>query len=63
MATGSTLGHVALWNLEEKCLASTLRHAHEGSVTAIRFLQSQPLLISTSPDNSLKVSSSLFYLY
>jgi U3 small nucleolar RNA-associated protein 21 len=55
MATGSTLGHVALWNLEEKCLCGTLRYAHEGSVTAIRFLQSQPLLISTSPDNSLKV--------
>ena len=56
MATGSTLGHIALWNLEERCLSSTLRHAHDGSVTAIRFFQSQPLLISTSPDNSLKVS-------
>lgn len=56
MATGSTLGHIALWNLEERCLFSTLRHAHDGSVTAIRFFQSQPLLISTSPDNSLKVS-------
>ena len=56
MATGSTLGHIALWNLEDRCLSSTLRHAHDGSVTAIRFFQSQPLLISTSPDNSLKVS-------
>ncbi|XP_028418818.1 WD repeat-containing protein 36-like [Dendronephthya gigantea] len=55
MATGSALGHIALWNLEERCLSSTLRHAHDGSITAIRFLQSQPLLISTSPDNSLKM--------
>lgn len=59
MATSSALGHIALWNLEERCLSSTLRHAHDGSVTAIRFLQSQPLLISTSPDNSLKVSKPL----
>jgi U3 small nucleolar RNA-associated protein 21 len=61
MATGSTLGHVALWNLEERCLSSTLRHAHDGSVTAIRFLQSQPLLISTSPDNSLKVRKTRYF--
>lgn len=56
MATGSTLGHIALWNLERKCLLSSIRSCHDGSVTSCRFLPSQPLMITTSPDNSLKVS-------
>lgn len=55
MATGSPPGHIALWNLEDRCLSSTLRYAHDGCVSGMKFLQSQPLLASASPDNSLKV--------
>ena len=61
MATGSPLGHIALWNLEDRCLSATLRYAHGGCVSGMRFLQSQPLLISSGPDNSLKVSLSFFF--
>ncbi|XP_046846827.1 WD repeat-containing protein 36-like isoform X2 [Xenia sp. Carnegie-2017] len=55
MATGSTLGHIALWNLERKCLLSSIRSCHDRSITSCRFLPSQPLMITTSPDNSLKI--------
>ena len=57
MATGSTLGHIALWNLEEKRLQSQMRQCHNGSVTGMKCLPSEPLMVTSSPDNSLKVCS------
>ncbi|XP_022806762.1 WD repeat-containing protein 36-like [Stylophora pistillata] len=55
MASASTEGHIALWDLEKRRLSSTLRDAHTGSVCGIRFLSSQPLLATSGPDNSLKI--------
>ena len=55
MATGSTIGHITFWDLEKKRLITVLRHAHANSVTGMKFLQRQPTMITSSPDNSLKV--------
>ena len=55
MASASTAGHIALWNLEDRRLSTTLRDVHRGSVCGMKFLPSQPLLVTNGPDNSLKV--------
>ena len=55
MATGSTSGHVALWDLEKRKVHSCLRDCHSGSVTGMKFLQNQPLMITSGQDNSLNV--------
>ena len=55
MASASTEGHIAIWDLEKRQLGSTLRDAHNGSVCGMKFLATQPLLATNGPDNSLKV--------
>lgn len=55
MATGSVSGHISVWDLEKKEFSHTLYDAHSGTVCGMRFLQKQPLLISSGSDNSLKV--------
>ena len=55
MASGSTSGNIALWDLERKRLLSTIYNAHHGTVSGMEFLQSQPLLVSNGADNSLNV--------
>uniref|UniRef100_A0A1I8NQ29 Uncharacterized protein n=1 Tax=Stomoxys calcitrans TaxID=35570 RepID=A0A1I8NQ29_STOCA len=54
MATASTNGYVAFWNLEEKKIASQLQ-AHEDSITTTICLPNEPLILTTSPDNSMKL--------
>lgn len=53
MATGSGQGHVVFWNLEKKKVENQIL-AHSDSVTGLKFLPNEPLLVSSSPDNSLK---------
>ncbi|XP_065834834.1 WD repeat-containing protein 36-like isoform X2 [Oscarella lobularis] len=55
MASAGTAGHVALWDLEKKRLLSTMYDCHDGSVSSLHFLPSQPLLVSTGQDNSINV--------
>lgn len=55
MITGSTAGHIALWNLEEKKLQSQIRHAHHSTVSGMSCLPSEPLMVTSAADNSLKV--------
>ena len=56
MATGSTQGHIVLWDLEERKLQSQMRESHNGAVTGMKCLPSEPLMVTSSSDNSLKVS-------
>ena len=56
MATGSSVGHIALWDLEEKKLRAQIRHAHASAVCGMKCLPSEPLMVTSSSDNSLKVS-------
>lgn len=55
MATGSTCGHIVFWNLEERKVESQLLAAHDGAVTGMAFLPNEPLVLSSSPDNTLKL--------
>lgn len=55
MASASTLGHIAFWDLEKRQLGTVLHDAHEGTVSGMKFLPSEPLLVTNGPDNSLKV--------
>ncbi|XP_078034603.1 WD repeat-containing protein 36 [Augochlora pura] len=55
MATGSLEGHIVFWNLEERKVESQLHKAHFGAVTGLKYLPNEPLLVSSSPDNSLKL--------
>ena len=68
MASASTEGHIALWDLEKRQLGTALRDAHKGVVCGMKFLASQPLLVTNGPDNSLKVGfiisqAGLFHIY
>ena len=56
MASASTLGHIAFWDLEKCQLGTVLHDAHEGTVSGMKFLPSEPLLVTNGPDNSLKVT-------
>ena len=56
MATGSPLGQIAVWDLDERKLSSIQHDAHFAAVTGLQFIHvvQQPLLV-TSADNSVKV--------
>ncbi|XP_012945406.1 WD repeat-containing protein 36 isoform X2 [Aplysia californica] len=55
MVTGSASGHIALWDLENRKLHSYLEEAHFASVTGLVCLPSEPLMVTSAADNSLKV--------
>ncbi|KAI9029391.1 Utp21 specific WD40 associated putative domain-containing protein [Hyaloraphidium curvatum] len=54
MATGGPAGDVTLWDLEKRRVAHVARGAHDGPVATCVFVPGQPLLVTSSPDNSLK---------
>lgn len=55
MVTGSTAGHISLWDLENRKLHSYMLEAHYSSVTGLSCLPSEPLMVTSAADNSLKV--------
>lgn len=55
MVSAGPLGHVALWDLEKGKLATQMRSLHDGPITGCKFIQHEPLLVTTSLDNSAKV--------
>eukprot|EP00794_Sanderia_malayensis_P006767 gene6767-7529_t len=55
MATGSTAGHVSLWDLEKRQIHSIIHDCHHGNVSGMKFLQNQPLMITSGSDNTLKL--------
>ncbi|TGZ53856.1 WD repeat-containing protein 36 [Temnothorax longispinosus] len=55
MATGSLGGQIVFWNLEQRMVESQLCNAHNAAVTGLRYIPNEPLLVSSSPDNSLKL--------
>ncbi len=59
LASSSTNGTIAIWDLQERGkVLHTIRDAHEAAVTGLQWVAGQPLLISSSGDNSIKVSFS-----
>jgi hypothetical protein len=55
LLSGSPAGHIALWNLEERKLAAQMRDAHCRAVSGMRALPGEALLVTSSPDNTLKM--------
>ncbi|KAJ9115237.1 hypothetical protein QFC20_001104 [Naganishia adeliensis] len=55
LATSSTNGSIAIWDLATKGrVLHVLRDAHEAPVSGLQWVMGQPLLISSSGDNSIK---------
>ena len=52
VASASPLDHIAVWDLDRRRLGAVLRDAHNGAVGGMEFLSSQPLLVTSGPDNS-----------
>ncbi len=52
--TMSTSGHIAIWNLNDKKLAGQMRDAHLSDVTGMACFPGEPLLVTSSPDNTVK---------
>ncbi|KAG9487945.1 hypothetical protein GDO78_007643 [Eleutherodactylus coqui] len=55
MAAGSPIGHIGLWDLEEKKLMSQMRKAHSTAIAGLTFVHGEPLLITNGADNALRV--------
>lgn len=58
MAAGSPVGHIALWDLEEKKLMCQMQDAHSTAIAGMTFVPGEPLLITNGADNALRVSYS-----
>ncbi|CAM2719555.1 unnamed protein product [Rotaria socialis] len=55
MATGSSTGHICIWNLDTCHLISQMRQAHkECAIASLHFIPGEPLLISNGSDNALR---------
>ena len=55
MASSNSQGDLALWDLESRRLFHLERNAHDGTIHSCYFYPNQPLLITASTDNSLKI--------
>ncbi|XP_059053649.1 WD repeat-containing protein 36 [Achroia grisella] len=55
MVTGSTAGHIVMWDLEEKRVLSQVKSAHSSEIAGLQCLMSEPLMVTNSEDNSLKL--------
>lgn len=58
LATASSSGHIALWDLNlGGRLLHVVRGAHDGPVVSVEWVPGQALLVSSGEDNSVKVRS------
>ncbi|GLH15569.1 Protein will die slowly [Gryllus bimaculatus] len=55
MLSGSLSGHIVLWDLEERKPLTQLVSAHSGAVAGMKCLANEPLMVTSSPDNTLKM--------
>ncbi|KAL0965784.1 hypothetical protein UPYG_G00285670 [Umbra pygmaea] len=55
MAAGSPVGHIGLWDLEEKKLVCQMRDAHNTAIAGLTFLHGEPLLITNGADNAIRI--------
>ncbi|PPQ63266.1 hypothetical protein CVT24_006791 [Panaeolus cyanescens] len=55
LASASSAGHVALWDLNERGrLLHMIKGAHDGAISALEWVPGQPVLITSGDDNSVK---------
>lgn len=55
MVSGTKVGHIVFWDLEERKVATQQLKAHSRSVTGLQYLPNEQLIVSSSSDNSLKM--------
>ncbi|GMH23837.1 hypothetical protein Nepgr_025680 [Nepenthes gracilis] len=55
LASGGSSGVINIWNLEKRRLRSVIREAHDSSVISLYFFANEPVLMSSSADNSIKM--------
>ncbi|XP_010681761.2 U3 small nucleolar RNA-associated protein 21 homolog [Beta vulgaris subsp. vulgaris] len=55
LASGGTSGVISVWNLEKRRLQSVIREAHDGAIISLHFFANEPVLMSSSADNSIKM--------
>ncbi|VFR02322.1 unnamed protein product [Cuscuta campestris] len=55
LASGGSSGVISIWNLEKRRLQSVIREAHDCSVISLHFFANEPVLLSSSSDNSIKM--------
>lgn len=54
MVSSGNTGNIAIWDLEKEKLCTQMRDVHDGTVFC-NFLLNEPLMVTNSNDNSLKV--------
>lgn len=54
LATGAG-GRIVMWDLEARKQLCVVTDAHQGTIAHVQFMQSQNTLVTSGPDNSLKV--------
>ncbi|VVD02831.1 unnamed protein product [Leptidea sinapis] len=55
MVTGSSTGNIVMWDLEERTVKSQIQAAHSAAIAGLQCLMSEPLMVTNSQDNSLKM--------
>lgn len=55
LASGGSSGVISIWNLEKRRLQSVIREAHDSAIISLHFFANEPVLMSSSADNSIKV--------
>ncbi|KAJ9694741.1 hypothetical protein PVL29_010290 [Vitis rotundifolia] len=55
VASGGSSGVISIWNLEKRRLQSVIREAHDSSIISLHFFANEPVLMSSSADNSIKM--------
>ncbi|CAL5330714.1 unnamed protein product [Camellia sinensis] len=60
LASGGSSGVISIWNLEKRRLQSVIREAHDSSIISLHFFANEPVLMSSSADNSVKAGMWIF---
>ncbi|KAL2634137.1 hypothetical protein R1flu_005616 [Riccia fluitans] len=55
LAAGGSSGVISIWDLQKRKLQAVIKDAHDGPVTSLHFFANEPVLLSGSIDNSLKM--------
>lgn len=55
LASGGSSGVISIWNLEKRRLQSVIKEAHDSSIVSLQFFANEPVLMSSSADNSMKM--------
>eukprot|EP00741_Cyanophora_paradoxa_P021294 tig00021348_g20554.t1 len=55
LATGTTAGGVHLWDLEKRRLLASMKECHDAAVACVRFLNGEPVLLTSGADNALRM--------